>query len=171
MTDEEERRQEIIRTARANAESPRYEFAATTFAQACDRGQNQIEEDAQHEREIEEERVAQECKRVFDAWNASAAAAPVELPEAPPADEGRELTLALVGDLIAESMGQFVAEQIRATKVEMLSEINAVRLENIREQAESVRQQKALLGQVQELIAKLRQREFGSEELPGSRMN
>jgi hypothetical protein len=118
---------------------------------------------ARHEREMAANRE----------WlDQSIAADREELPQPeiadPPQDDGRELSLEMIGDLIAEVMAKFVTEQIRAAKVELLSEINAARLENIKEQSESVRQQKVLLGEVQELLAKLRQREFGGAELPAS---
>jgi hypothetical protein len=74
----------------------------------------------------------------------------------------------LVGDLIAEVMGQFVGEQIRLAKTEMLAEINSLRLETIREQAEFVRQQKIMLTNVRELLGKIQSRELGGAEAPAS---
>jgi hypothetical protein len=158
MNDEERRK--ITERARAYANSER-EFIPDGM-----RAREQIDpEDAEHEHEI-----AAECRRAYDAWSANAAADPGEpaAPEPPaappPADEGREFNMELVGDLIAEVMGQFVAEQVRAAKVEMLTEINSLRLEFIKEQSEFVRQQKIMLNNVRELLSKIQRREFGGEE-------
>jgi hypothetical protein len=156
--DDEERRQ-ITEKARAYAESERYDIPAMREQPA----------------EVQtEELVAQECKRAFDSWNASAADEPAE-PDEPPEDAWNawltarlEAERTVIGDVIAESMAQFVAEQVRLAKVEMLTEINALRLEFIKEQSEFVREQKIMLTNVRDLLSKIKDREFRGEELPSS---
>jgi hypothetical protein len=159
---DEQRREQIIRESRALADSPRYPEAGPAEVR------ERIEREMAANRQWIAESIASEPDETSSCDEVSAQPEPPPTPEPPAADEGREFNMELVGDVIAETMAQFVGEQIRMAKIEVFTELNAMRMEFLKEQSAFVREQKIMLANVRDLLSKIKDREFRGEELPSS---
>ena len=163
----DEERKRIIEQARANASSPRIHIPE---------GDRMASREFKREQAASLSRVAQEAQRAFDVWTNSSHEEVAEEPKSASCGEAAEewidRKLAEQRELIFESTGaalaEFVAEERRSIRAELLTEAHRLRAELTREFADNLREQKIQNAQLKETLAKLRVAATG-EETPALR--
>jgi hypothetical protein len=72
----------------------------------------------------------------------------------------------LIWDTVATAVVELLDEERQSIRNEIESKINRLRVENARDRATDIKEQKLLLSDVREILNKIQRREFGGEELP-----